>query len=88
MERSQYLPVVGGIPSFMGSLSVSLFFILRGLNFVRWNASVALASYLDSQVDLYKDKSVLELGAGGALSSIVVALNDARKVRWLHSFSF
>ncbi|KAF8970836.1 putative methyltransferase-domain-containing protein, partial [Flammula alnicola] len=45
-----------------------------------WNAALALASFLDSNVDLYKDRCVLELGAGGGLPSIVVAKNGVRKV--------
>ena len=35
-------------------------------------------------MELYRDKIVLELGAGGALPSIVAALNGARKV-WLRN---
>lgn len=31
-------------------------------------------------MELYRDKFVLELGAGGALPSIIAALNGARKV--------
>ena len=45
----------------------------------RWNASVAFASYLDQHVDLYRDRCVLELGAGGALPSIVAAKNGAKR---------
>jgi nicotinamide N-methyltransferase len=44
---------------------------------------LALASYLDSNVGLYNARSVLELGAGGALPSIVAALNGARRVKFL-----
>ena len=46
-----------------------------------WNASLAFASYLDEHETLYRDRFVLELGAGGALPSIVAAKNGARKVR-------
>ncbi|KIM35441.1 hypothetical protein M413DRAFT_430793 [Hebeloma cylindrosporum] len=45
-----------------------------------WNAALALASFLDENVGKYKDRNVLELGAGGALPSIVAAKNGARKV--------
>ena len=50
------------------------------LTFNRWNAALALASFLDANVGKYKDRHVLELGAGGALPSIVAAKNGARKV--------
>jgi predicted nicotinamide N-methyase len=50
------------------------------LPFNRWNAALALASFLDANVGKYKDRHVLELGAGGALPSIVAAKNGARKV--------
>ncbi|KAG5643666.1 hypothetical protein DXG03_000497 [Asterophora parasitica] len=46
----------------------------------RWNAARAFATYLDESQELYRDKNVLELGAGGALPSIVAAQNGARKV--------
>ncbi|KDR70708.1 hypothetical protein GALMADRAFT_254739 [Galerina marginata CBS 339.88] len=45
-----------------------------------WNAALALASYLDANPDTYKDRFVLELGAGGGLPSIVTAKNGAQKV--------
>ncbi|EJF58955.1 hypothetical protein DICSQDRAFT_156488 [Dichomitus squalens LYAD-421 SS1] len=45
-----------------------------------WNASLAFASYLDEHDALYRDRFVLELGAGGGLPSIVTAKNGARKV--------
>ena len=45
-----------------------------------WNAALALASFLDANVELYKNRHVLELGAGGALPSIVAAKNGAQKV--------
>ncbi|KAH9475539.1 Protein N-terminal and lysine N-methyltransferase EFM7 [Psilocybe cubensis] len=45
-----------------------------------WNAALALASHLDEHRELYSGKCVLELGAGGALPSIVAAKNGARKV--------
>ncbi|KAH0580223.1 Putative nicotinamide N-methyltransferase [Termitomyces sp. J132] len=45
-----------------------------------WNAARAFASYLDAYQELYKDKYILELGAGGALPSILAAKTGARKV--------
>ncbi|KAF8059837.1 hypothetical protein FPV67DRAFT_1564496 [Lyophyllum atratum] len=45
-----------------------------------WNAARAFASYLDEYQELYHDRFVLELGAGGALPSIAAAKNGARKV--------
>ncbi len=49
----------------------------------RWNASRAFASYLDEYPELYRDSTVLELGAGGALPGIVAAKNGAKTVRYL-----
>jgi EEF1A N-terminal glycine/lysine methyltransferase len=46
----------------------------------RWNAARSFASYLNSHPNLYRDKYVLELGAGGGLPGIVVALGGARMV--------
>ena len=46
----------------------------------RWNAALALASFLDSNRDLYMDRNVLELGAGGGLPSIITLKNGAQKV--------
>lgn len=46
----------------------------------RWNASLAFASYLDDHPELYRDRHVLELGAGGALPGIVAAKNGAKRV--------
>jgi len=46
----------------------------------RWNAALAMASYLDSNQQIYSKRNVLELGAGGALPSIVTANNGASKV--------
>ncbi|KAI0819453.1 putative methyltransferase-domain-containing protein [Trametes gibbosa] len=43
-----------------------------------WNASRAFASYLDDHPELYRNRSVLELGAGGALPGIVAAKNGAK----------
>ena len=48
--------------------------------YYRWNASIAIASYLDSNRHLSVDRNVLELGAGGGLPSIVTVKNGARKV--------
>ncbi|KAG0735414.1 hypothetical protein G6F57_001958 [Rhizopus arrhizus] len=45
-----------------------------------WNASKVFASLFDQHPQLVKDKYVLELGAGGALPSLVAALNGAAKV--------
>ena len=47
----------------------------------RWNAALAVASFLDSNRHLYVNRNVLELGAGGGLPSIVTVKNGARKVR-------
>lgn len=75
---------MGSHPLWAHYLSVAA---LLGLNlqwpkqfFHRWNAALAFASYFDENVYLYKDRCVLELGAGGALPSIVVAKNGARAV--------
>ncbi|KAG8740242.1 nicotinamide n-methyltransferase [Ceratobasidium sp. 414] len=47
-----------------------------------WNAAIVLADFLDARsTELCEDKSVLELGAGGALPSLVTALCGARQVR-------
>ncbi|KAI0634978.1 putative methyltransferase-domain-containing protein [Trametes polyzona] len=45
-----------------------------------WNASRAFASYLDEHPELYREGTVLELGAGGALPGIVAAKNGASAV--------
>lgn len=45
-----------------------------------WNASRAFGTYLDHHSEIYKDRRVLELGAGGGLPGIVTALNGATKV--------
>ncbi|KAH9918645.1 nicotinamide N-methyltransferase [Fomitopsis serialis] len=45
-----------------------------------WNASRAFASYLNAHPELYRDRAVLELGAGGGLPGIVAAKNGARTV--------
>ncbi|KAF9003041.1 hypothetical protein BDQ17DRAFT_1399955 [Cyathus striatus] len=42
-----------------------------------WNAARAIASYLDSHPELYEGRAVLELGAAGALPSLVTAKNGA-----------
>lgn len=46
----------------------------------RWNAALALASFLDSNGDLCKNRQILELGAGGALPGIVAAKLGAKRV--------
>ncbi|KAI0088418.1 putative methyltransferase-domain-containing protein [Irpex rosettiformis] len=43
-----------------------------------WNAARSFASYLDAHPDLYQDKCVLELGAGGGLPGIVTVKNGAK----------
>jgi len=45
-----------------------------------WNAARSFASYLDVNPQLYRDRFVLELGAGGGLPGIVAAKNGAKKV--------
>ncbi|KAJ7077859.1 nicotinamide N-methyltransferase [Mycena belliarum] len=45
-----------------------------------WNAARAFASYLDRNQDLYSDRFVLELGAGGGLPGLVSAKNGAKHV--------
>ncbi|KAJ7449599.1 putative methyltransferase-domain-containing protein [Mycena latifolia] len=46
----------------------------------RWNAARAFASYLDHNQELYSDRFVLELGAGGGLPGLVAAKNGAKHV--------
>lgn len=50
-------------------------------NFQRWNSARAFATYLDAYPQLYQNRSVIELGAGGGLPGIVAALNGANTVR-------
>ncbi|KAI9306788.1 putative methyltransferase-domain-containing protein [Cunninghamella echinulata] len=45
-----------------------------------WNASKIFASLFDEYPELVKDKTVLELGAGGALPSLVAATHQPVKV--------
>ncbi|GBC17145.2 hypothetical protein RIR_jg33014.t1 [Rhizophagus irregularis DAOM 181602=DAOM 197198] len=45
-----------------------------------WNAGKCFAWYLDEHKELVKGKKVLELGAGGALPSLIAAVNGAEKV--------
>ncbi|ELU37067.1 nicotinamide N-methyltransferase [Rhizoctonia solani AG-1 IA] len=46
-----------------------------------WNAAIILADFLDlNSMELCRDKAVLELGAGGALPSLVAALCGAHQV--------
>jgi predicted nicotinamide N-methyase len=49
--------------------------------FRRWNAARAFASYLDQNQILYRERFVLELGAGGGLPGLVAAKNGAKHVR-------
>ncbi|KAF8873886.1 putative methyltransferase-domain-containing protein [Infundibulicybe gibba] len=45
-----------------------------------WNAARAFATYLDENSELYRGRTVLELGAGGGLPSLVAVKNGASKV--------
>ncbi|KAL0092515.1 putative methyltransferase-domain-containing protein [Phycomyces blakesleeanus] len=45
-----------------------------------WNASKVFATFVDQHKDLCRNKYVLELGAGGALPSLMAAINQAAKV--------
>lgn len=45
-----------------------------------WNAGIYAARHLDENIDLVKGKTVLELGAAGALPSIICGLIGASKV--------
>ncbi|OCL06788.1 hypothetical protein AOQ84DRAFT_440625 [Glonium stellatum] len=46
-----------------------------------WNAGRTLSTYLEERADgLIKGKTVLELGAGSGLPSLVCAINDAQQV--------
>ncbi|KAJ7760451.1 nicotinamide N-methyltransferase [Mycena metata] len=45
-----------------------------------WNAARAFAAYLDATPELYRDRAVLELGAGGGLPGLVAVLNGAGRV--------
>jgi EEF1A N-terminal glycine/lysine methyltransferase len=46
-----------------------------------WNAAKCFADYLDENASEFcHGKTVLELGAGGALPSIVCMLNGAKQV--------
>ncbi|KIK63747.1 hypothetical protein GYMLUDRAFT_222048 [Collybiopsis luxurians FD-317 M1] len=45
-----------------------------------WNSALSVASYLEKHSHFYQNKNVLELGAGGALPSLVAAASGARKV--------
>jgi EEF1A N-terminal glycine/lysine methyltransferase len=45
-----------------------------------WNAAKVLGNYFDSHPELVKGKTVLELGAAGALPSFTAACNGAKKV--------
>lgn len=52
---------------------------------LRWNAARALAGFLQRSPELYLDRNVLELGAGGGLPGLLTAKCGARKVRTLHA---
>jgi len=45
-----------------------------------WNASTVMADYLDEKGEELRGKSVLELGAGAGLPSIIASMNNAKKV--------
>ncbi|KAE9399484.1 hypothetical protein BT96DRAFT_965636 [Gymnopus androsaceus JB14] len=45
-----------------------------------WNSALSVASYLEEHLDIVQEKNVLELGAGGALPSLVALESGARKV--------
>lgn len=45
-----------------------------------WNAGIYTAKHLDKHTELVKNKTVLELGAAGALPSLVASLIGAKKV--------
>lgn len=45
-----------------------------------WSAGKIMAHYLDTNTHLIQDKNVLELGAAGALPSLICALNGAKTV--------
>ncbi|KAJ9653998.1 Protein N-terminal and lysine N-methyltransferase efm7 [Neophaeococcomyces mojaviensis] len=46
-----------------------------------WNAGQIVARYLeDNAVDIIKDKTILELGAGAGLPSLICALHNAKRV--------
>lgn len=84
----RYRDTIGRLSPSMGSLLVRLLIrsYLEATNTisfypcVRWNASRAFASYLDAHRELYRDRSVLELGAGGGLPGLVTAKNGAKSV--------
>ncbi|CCG82991.1 Putative nicotinamide N-methyltransferase [Taphrina deformans PYCC 5710] len=45
-----------------------------------WSAGKIMANYLDQNISIIKGKNVLELGAAGALPSLISALNSAKLV--------
>lgn len=45
-----------------------------------WSAGKVLANYIDERPEIVRDKRVLELGAAGALPSIICSLNHAKTV--------
>ncbi|KAJ3253911.1 nicotinamide n-methyltransferase [Boothiomyces macroporosus] len=45
-----------------------------------WNAGQSMTNYLDKHTGLYKDKTVLELGAAASLPSIICAINGGKTV--------
>ena len=50
-----------------------------------WNAAKVLSDYFDMNPKDIRGKNVLELGAGGALPSLVAACNEAQKVQGLQT---
>ncbi|KAJ4475462.1 hypothetical protein J3R30DRAFT_3294262 [Lentinula aciculospora] len=45
-----------------------------------WNSALSVAAYMEQHPNLFVDKNILELGAGGALPSLVAVEYGARKV--------
>jgi EEF1A N-terminal glycine/lysine methyltransferase len=84
--------LVGTHPLWGHYLSVLLYSFTRCIEFIlsglRWNAARSVASYLDENPHLYRDRNVLELGAGGGLPGIVTIKNGAQRVRTVIIASF
>jgi hypothetical protein len=79
--RSDWLARIHfGVTTCAFRIAWSFFLIAVADQYYRWNAALAIASFLDSNRHLYIDRNVLELGAGGGLPSIVTVKNAAQKV--------
>ncbi|BFZ58085.1 Protein N-terminal and lysine N-methyltransferase efm7 [Savitreella phatthalungensis] len=63
-----------------GELSIRLVHHSPLWGHLLWSAGKILANYLDSHQELYRDKNVLELGAAGALPSLICAYNGAKTI--------